>query len=73
MAILNRGTAAQSVTFDWSREYVGDDLSHRNAEFGTMTYRVRDLWKKRDTGTTAQPLSVMVPAHGVAMYRLHKG
>jgi hypothetical protein len=52
---------------------VGDDLSHRNAEFGTMAYRVRDLWKKRDTGTTAQPLSVMVPAHGVAMYRLHKG
>jgi alpha-galactosidase len=72
MAILNRNSAPQQVTFDWSKEWVGDNLSNRNAEFGTTTYVVRDLWAKRDTGRTTQPLSVTVPGHGVEMYRLRK-
>ncbi len=29
-------------------ENVGDDQSHRNADFDKTTFRVRDLWKKSD-------------------------
>lgn len=72
MAILNRGSAPQAVAFDFSKENVGDGLSNRNAEFGKTTYRVRDLWNKRDAGTTAQMLSATVAAHGVEMYRLRR-
>ena len=72
MAILNRAAAAQTVTFDWSRENVGDGQSRRNADFDKTTYQLRDLTRKRDAGTTAQPLSVSVPAHGVELYRLRK-
>ena len=72
MAILNRSAGPQTVTFDFAHENVGDGLSNRNAEFGKTTYRVRDLWTKSDAGTTAQPLSVVVPVHGAQMYRLRK-
>jgi alpha-galactosidase len=72
MVILNRSNTLQTVAFDWSKENVDDGQSHRNTDFGKTTYRVRDLWKKSDAGTTAQPLSVMVPAHGVEMYRLRR-
>ena len=72
MAILNRSGTPQGVAFDWSMENVGDDLSHRNTDFGKTTYAIRDLWRKRDAGTTAQALSVTVPAHGAEFYRLRK-
>ena len=72
MAILNRGAAAQAVSFDWSKEDVGDGLSRRNADFDKTSYQIRDITRKRDAGTTAQALSVSVPAHGVELYRLRR-
>ena len=72
VAFLNRGNSAQAVTFDWSTENVGDDLSRRNANFDRTTYRVRDLWPARDAGTTAQPLAMTIPAHGAELYRLRR-
>src|SRR3954468_6929325 len=44
VAVLNPGGAPRAVTFDWKREYVSDDLSKRSADFGTVTYALRDLW-----------------------------
>ncbi|MEO8622306.1 MAG: glycoside hydrolase family 27 protein [bacterium] len=72
VAFLNRGNAVQAVSFDWSKESVGDDLSHRNANFDRTTYRVRDLWRARDAGTTAQPLAITIPAHGAEFFRLRR-
>jgi alpha-galactosidase len=72
MAILNRSNTSQAVAFDWGKENVDDGQSHRNTDFGKTTYRVRNLMMKSDAGTTAQPLSVTVPAHGVEMYRLRR-
>jgi len=72
VAILNRSSAAQTVAFDWSKENVDDGQSHRNADFGKTVYRVRNLLTKTDAGTTATSLSVVVPAHGVEMYRLRR-
>ncbi|MCB0718560.1 MAG: glycoside hydrolase family 27 protein [Bacteroidetes bacterium] len=70
MAVLNRGTGTRRVEFDWAREWVSDDHSHRAADFGNKKYRMRDLWRHEDAGTTAEPLSVDVPGPGVVMYRL---
>jgi alpha-galactosidase len=70
MAILNRGTVARAVAFDWARESVADSLSGRAAAFGTITYRQRDLWTGAEVGTTARPFTARVPAHDVLMMRL---
>ena len=51
---------------------LGDDLSRRNANFDRTTYRVRDLWRARDAGTTPQPLAMTIPAHGAEFYRLRR-
>ena len=72
MAILNRANAPRHAAFDWQRESVSDSLSARAAGFATTRYAVRDLWSKRDLGTTVQPLSADVPAHDVVMVRLRK-
>jgi alpha-galactosidase len=72
MCVLNRGTNSQPVTFKWKKETVTDDLSKRQAKFGMTTYNVRDLWAKKDLGTTAQTLTAEVPDHDVLMLRLDK-
>jgi alpha-galactosidase len=40
--------------------------------FATTRYRLRDLWAKKDVGTTAKPLSATVPGRDVLMLRLKK-
>jgi len=72
MCVLNRGTAPEKFTFDWNTEKVSDDFSKRDARFGTTTYGLRDLWAKKDLGTTKETLNAEVPGHDVLMLRLNK-
>ena len=72
MVVLNRGTSARKVSFDWKSEKVADPLSNRDARFDTTTYALRDLWAGRDVGTTSRALAAEVPAHDVLMLRLKK-
>lgn len=71
-ALSSPAAAPRAVSFDFAHEAVSDDLSHRDARFESTTYRIRDLWSKRDLGTTARPLAVQVGGHDVVMVRLTK-
>jgi len=70
LCFLNRGKTPRTVTFDWSKEKVADELSKLNPSFATTSYRIRDVWKKKETGTTQKPLKATVPGHDVVMIRL---
>jgi hypothetical protein len=70
MTILNRNQGAKSISFDWKNEAVTDNLSKRDADFSTTTYSLRDLWTKKETGTTQETLAAKIPGHDVLMLRL---
>ncbi len=72
VAFLNRSTSARKISFDWKNELVSDSLSKREARFDTTTYALRDLWTRRDAGTTARTLSAEIPPHDILMLRLKK-
>jgi alpha-galactosidase len=72
MAVLNRARAPRHVTFDWQREAVADSLSSRTAAFASTRYAVRDLWGKRDMGTTQRALAADVAPHDILMLRLRR-
>ena len=72
MCVLNRTPRAQKVVFDWKTKIVADELSKREAHFDTTTYSVRDVWTKKDIGTTKQVLDAEVPPHDVLLLRLNK-
>lgn len=71
VCFLNRTTNALSVTFDWKSETVSDTFAKREARFGEVTYKVRDLWAQKDRGTTDEPLHAEVPGHDVLMLKCH--
>jgi alpha-galactosidase len=72
MCVLNRGTTPAQFSFDWQKENVSDDFSHRDANFAATTYRVRNLWTGGDLGGTAEMLSAEIPGHDVLLLRLEK-
>ena len=72
MCVLNRSPRPQKVQFNWKKEKVSDDLSRRETQFDTTVYQLRDLWTKKDLGTTEDILNAELPAHDVLMLRLDK-
>jgi alpha-galactosidase len=72
MCVLNRNTAPHAFSFDWKNEKVSDDISRRDAHFDTTTYSLRDLWTKKDMGTTKDILTAEIPGHDVLVLRLAK-
>ena len=72
VCFLNRGAAARSVEFDWKKHPVSDGLSKMELNAVKAAYRIRDLWARRDAGTTDAPFRTTVPPHDVVMLRLSK-
>jgi alpha-galactosidase len=69
---LNRSIKPQKVSFDWKNENVVDDVSGRITQFNKLTYSLKDLWTKKNMGTTGKVLSAEVSGHDVLMLRLTK-
>lgn len=63
VAFLNRGTETATMDYDW---WILDAINHQT------TYTLRDLWKHKDVGTTAQKLKLVIPAHSTTLLRLKK-
>ena len=72
VAFLNRSTQKRSVDFDWSKNIVTDDFSKRTLNTNETKYTVRNLWTKKNIGTTKKNVSAELGAHEIFMLRLIK-
>ena len=69
---LNRSSVSKPVTFNWQDENVSDTLFNKALDARTVTYKLRDLWTKKDAGTTKKPLKATIASHDILMFRLTK-
>ncbi|MBS1525904.1 MAG: glycoside hydrolase family 27 protein [Bacteroidetes bacterium] len=72
VCFLNRSDKPQKVDFDWSAHSINDAISKTDADFTKTTYKLRELWSKKEMGTTKRPLKQAIPPHDVIMLRLVK-
>jgi alpha-galactosidase len=72
MCVVNRSSIPKSIDFNWQSEVVSDELSKRGLHADAIVYKLRDLWTKKDAGTTKKILKAMVQPHDVLMLRLTK-
>ncbi|MGV3540731.1 MAG: glycoside hydrolase family 27 protein [Rufibacter sp.] len=70
VAFLNRSKREQPVQFDWEKTPVSDDFSKSELDVTNNTYTVRNLWTKKDVGTTRKTFKTNVPPHDVVMLKL---
>jgi alpha-galactosidase len=70
VCFLNRGKIATGIDFDWMANPIYDELSARSLDAKTTEYKIRDLWLKKEAGTTSKPLKTTVLGHDVLMLKL---
>jgi alpha-galactosidase len=72
VCFLNRSAQPQKINFNWKNETVNDTLSSKQLNTTADTYKITDVWTKKNLSTTAKPLNAVVPSHDVLMLRLSK-
>jgi alpha-galactosidase len=71
VCFLNRSRhKASEIKFSWKDNPVVDTLSKRETNFDKINYSIRNIWTKKNIGTTQKELVVSVPAHDVLFLRL---
>ncbi len=72
VCFFNRGDKPRKIEHDWKKYGMQDGFSKMDIKFDKKVYNVRDLWLKKDVGTTDEIFKAEVPAHDVVMVRLSK-
>jgi alpha-galactosidase len=72
VCFVNRMDKPQTINFDWSANTINDAVSKTSVDFTKSTYKLHDLWSKKDIGTTKKPLKQTIASHDVVMLRLSK-
>ena len=72
VCFLNRSSREQNIDFDWKEHMVTDTVSKLNIDFNKNTYVLRDLWAKKNIGTTNKSLKQKLGSHEVVMLKLTK-
>jgi alpha-galactosidase len=70
LCFLNRSKQPQKVEFNWKEQEVHDTIFHKQLDAINTVYKVRDLWTKKDIGTTKKDIKATIPSHEVLMLRL---
>ena len=70
VCFLNRSKLAQKVTFVWNENRVVDEFSKRELDFAKGGCTIRDLWAKKEIGTTKKPYAATIASHDVRLLRL---
>jgi alpha-galactosidase len=72
VCFLNRSGKSKQIDFIWQNEMVNDQLSKRELNATTTTYKLRDLWLKKDVGDTRKSLKATIAPHDVLVLKLNK-
>ena len=70
ICFLNRSKKPVSVTHDFKQNPVSDSVSNTFINFNETTYSIKDLWMKKEIGTTKNAWTGIVQGHDVVMLRL---
>ena len=70
VCFLNRSNHLQNVNFDWKERSITDTLSKTGIDFNKNSYKLRDLWAKKDLGTTSKTYKQTIGAYDVILLKL---
>ena len=70
VCLLNRSTEPRKFLLHWNDYKLRDDVSGREVNFNKRPYKIRNIWTKKDEGTTETLKKLIIPGHDVVMYRV---
>jgi alpha-galactosidase len=72
VCFLNRSDHPQTISYNWAAHTISDKVSGTSVDFNQTTYKLRDLWTKKNAGTTAKTFGEVIPSDDVVVLRLTK-
>jgi len=72
VCFLNRSSHQQNIYWDWKAHDIVDTLSKTDIDFNKTNYTLRDVWAKKNIGTTAKVFKQPIGSHQVIMLKLNK-
>ncbi|MDZ7263350.1 MAG: glycoside hydrolase family 27 protein, partial [candidate division KSB1 bacterium] len=70
VCFLNRSARPKAISFPWKEQVIKDDFAKREINFNLATFKIRDLWTKKDVGTTKKVFARQVGGHDVVLLKL---
>lgn len=70
MVFVNMKETTINLDFDWNKHEIGDNLNNRNLDTKNSIFKIRDLFKHENLGTTANNLNAEIGPHDVLMITL---
>jgi alpha-galactosidase len=72
VCFLNRSPHSQEISYNWKEHAINDTISKTGIDFNQAAYKLRDLWEKKDIGTTNKAFKQNIPSHDVVVLKLIK-
>ena len=72
VCFLNRSEHPQNINYEWMAHAIQDKTSNMDVDFTKTTFKLRDLWAKKDIGTTQKSFKQTLAAHDVVVLKLSK-
>ncbi len=70
VCFLNRGLEEKNIKFIWKEHNQSDLFSKREMNFNETTYKIRNIWAKKDIGITNKEFTDQIASHDVKMLKL---
>jgi alpha-galactosidase len=72
VCFLNRSERTQNINYEWMAHAIQDKISNTDVDFTKTTYKLRDLWAKKEVGTTQKIFKQSIASHDVVVLKLSK-
>lgn len=72
IAFFNKSDALKKVNFDWKKHFIKDTDFNLEANFEKQTFKLKDLWKNKEIGTTKKAFASEIASHDVIVLKLSK-
>jgi len=71
ITFLNRTELPKKINFDWKKNPIKDADFGYEADFNKTIFKIKDLWKNKEAGTTKKNFTADIVAHDVITLRLY--
>ena len=70
VTFLNRTDVPKKINFDWKKNPIKDADFGFEADFNKTVFKIKDLWKNKEAGTTKKNFTADLASHDVITLRL---
>ncbi|WP_294962852.1 glycoside hydrolase family 27 protein [uncultured Flavobacterium sp.] len=70
VSFVNRTETSKIINFDWKKNKIKDTDFEYEADFSSTIFKIKDLWKNKEIGSTKKAFTAEIASHDVVTLKL---